>query len=244
MKRIDWRLTLCACVLLPVLGGCGSDDGGGDTSANNTSTTGTTGGDSYAGSTYLLHIGAGDWDPGVGTSLDPNAVPEFVLQVDGTPSAYTVTIGTGSTEATVFTQDMCNPTSTVPAVSNPYPGFQLGPVDLPLYLKHSEQDLAVETTAYGFTLTNVLLPDGATQGSGTLSAVLDAREVYPVFPALGPGADQQDLCDQVANEGSTCQPCADGQVFCLTLSASYLLAPKAPITLQPSAGFDASCFFD
>jgi hypothetical protein len=241
MKQIDWRLTLCSCVLLPLLAACGGGEDG--DSSSNTGTTGTTGGDSFAGATYLLKIGGGDWDPGVGQELDPDAVPEFVLQVDGTPSAYTVTIGTGSTEATVFTQDMCNPTSSHPATSNPYPGFQLGPVNLPLYLKHSVQDLSVQTTAYGFTLTNVLLPDGVTAGDGKLSAVLDAREVFPVFPALGPGADQQDLCDQVATRGDTCKPCPDGQVFCLELSASYLGAPKAPITLQPSAGFDATCFF-
>jgi hypothetical protein len=137
---------------------------------------------------------------------------------------------------------MCNPTSHLTAGAAAYPGFALGPVDLPIYLKHPVQQESARATAYQFTLSNVLLP-----GSGTLSAILDAREIYPVFPQLGPTATADDLCEHVVNNNiDTCEPCpgAPDQVYCLTLSASYLGAPAAAITLQESAGYADTCFFE
>jgi hypothetical protein len=140
---------------------------------------------------------------------------------------------------------MCNPTTHVPATSNPYPGFSLGPVELPIYLKHPVQEASARATAHQFTMTNVLLPDGMTEGSGTLSAILDAREVYPVFPQLGVGADGDKMCEYLANNAiDTCMPCSDGLPYCLTLTASYLGASVAPITLQETPGYADTCFFN
>ena len=56
-------------------------------------------------------------------------------------------------------------------------------------LKHPVQEASARGIAHGFTMTNVLLPEGLAEGSGTLSAILDAREIYPAFPQLGVGAD-------------------------------------------------------
>jgi len=233
--RNTWVLPSALCLLLPLLTACGSDDGGGDDGPS-----------SYAGKTYLLRIGAGDFGPGIGAEIDPDGVPEFALKVDGSGSTYDVTVGTGYTpDGGVWAQEMCNPTTHVPATSNPYPGFSLGPIDLPLYLKHPVQDASARGTAYQFTLTNVLLAEG-TEGTGTLSAILDAREVYPVFPQLGVGADGDTMCEYLANnEIDTCKACpSDGALYCLTLTATYLGAPVSDITLQETPGFADTCFFN
>lgn len=235
--RITWVLPSALCLLLPLLTACGGDDGGG----------GDEPGGSFAGQTYLLVIGAGDFGPGIGTELNIDAVPEFALKVDGSGTTYDVTIGTGYTpDGGVWAQDMCNPTTHVPATSNPYPGFSLGPVELPIYLKHPVQDASARATAHQFTMTNVLLPEGMTEGSGTLSAILDAREIYPVFPQLGVGADADKMCEYLVNNNiDTCMPCpGDSQPYCLTLTASYLGAPDAAITLTETPGYADTCFFN
>lgn len=238
----NWVLPSGGCLLLAWVTACGGDDGGGAADANG-------GGDSFAGQTYLLSIGAGDWGPGIGQALDAEAVPEFALEVDGAPEAYDVTIGTGyiPEEGGAWQQELCNPTSHWPAKSDPYPGFALGPIDLPMYFRHPIQEASAKATAYQFSMTNLLLPEGVSATSGTLSAIVDAREIYPVFPQLGPGANQDDLCAYVLNNDiDTCKPCpgAPDQVYCLTLTASYLGAPAAAVTLQETPGYADACFFN
>src|SRR5688572_18955349 len=180
MMRNNWVVPSVVC-LLPLLTACGGDDGGGGSDG---------GGDSFAGQTYLLQISPGDFGPGIGQDLGADAVPEFALTIGGTPDAYAVTLGTGQTpdDGSAWQQELCNPTSHLTAGNAAYPGFALGPVELPIYFRHPAQDASARATAHQFTLTNVLLPDGVTAGSGTMSAILDAREIYPVITALGPGA--------------------------------------------------------
>lgn len=239
MMRNIWVVPSALC-LLPLLTACGGEDGGGEDNG---------GGDSFAGQTYLLRLNPGEFDPGIGQEIDRKAFPEFAIKVDGAPDAYAVTIGTGYTpEGGTWAQEMCNPTSHLTASPADYPGFALGPVDLPIYLRHPVQEASARATARQFTLSNVLLPDGVLEGNGSLSAILDAREIYPVFPQLGINADQDDLCSHVANNNiDTCKPCpgTPDQVYCLHLSATgYLGAPAADITLQETAGYADTCFFD
>lgn len=241
MMRNNWVVPSALC-LLPLLTACGSDDGGDDG-----------GGDSFAGQTYLLQIAPGDFGPGIGQELGDDAVPEFALTIGGAPDAYAVTLNTGQTpmDGSPWQQELCNPTSHLTAGASAYPGFALGPVELPIYLRHPNPNMqaSARATAHQFTLTNVLLPDGVTEdeGSGTLSAILDAREIYPVITALGPGANEDDLCSYVANNNiDTCKPCPgtpDTAVYCLNLTAGYLGAPAAPITPQETAGYADTCFF-
>lgn len=232
------RVMLSTLCLLPLVTACGSGEEG----------NGNTGSDSFAGQTYLLRIGYGDWGPGIGQNLQDGAAPEFGIKVDGSPDAYAVTIGTGYTpDGGVWAQETCNPTSHLTAGASPYPGFALGPANLPIYFRHPVQDASARATAYQFTLNNVLAPEGVVDGNGTLSAILDAREIYPVFPQLGPTATADDLCRHVASMNiDTCEACphAPDQVYCLTLTAGYLEAPASPITLQETPGYADTCFFD
>ena len=152
--------------------GGGGDDGGSDDGGTNTATTGGTGDQSFAGQSFTLHIGPGDWLDDIGGDVSDN-VPDFWMSIGGSGSNYQVTMTTAREGA----QDMCNKTHTASASSDPYPGFLLGPTDFPLYLKHAVQPVAVQTTAYDLTMTDVLPTGAATTEENSLTAILDAREV-------------------------------------------------------------------
>lgn len=234
MKRIDWRLTLCACVVLPVLGACGSDDDGGDKPAG-----------SFAGHKYVLTIQYGDWLDELGGEVD-DYVPKFWLDVGGSGTSYQVTMTTANGDQSNVqdpgVQEPCNQTVTVAASSNPYPGFTLGPVDFPLYLRHTVQPVAVQAIAYDFTLVDVLPTGQLTDTTNSFTATLDARQIYTLFTALTPKTPER-LCESIQQEQrGTCMPCRDGQAYCITFSAGYLEAvPNDAIAISPVAAPDPAC---
>lgn len=231
MKRIDWRLTLCSCVLLPVLVACGSDDGGGDEP-----------GGSFAGQKFVLTIKSGDWLDDIGGEVS-GYVPKFWLDVGGSGTNYQVTLATAKGDVDPGAQELCNQTVTVPASSNPYPGFVLGPTDFPLYLRHTVQPVAVQTTAYDFTMTDVLPTGMLPDESNSFTTTLDARQIYPLFTALTPKTPER-LCETILQEQrGMCQACpSDGQAYCITLLAGFLTAvPNSTFTITPVPTPDPAC---
>lgn len=237
MKRNE-LLSLSCCLLLPLCCACGGgDDGGGDDGGTNTGTTGGTGDQSFAGQSYALHIGAGDWLDDIGGDVSDN-VPDFWMTIGGSGSSYEVTLTTARDGA----QDMCNKTQTVSASSNPYPGFDLGPTDFQLYLKHAVQPVAVQATAMDLTMTDVLPTGAAAAEANSLTATLDAREVYPLFVALTPEPTPDRLCDTILSENrGECKPCRDGQPYCLEMRAGYLEATPQAISITPVSTPDPAC---
>jgi hypothetical protein len=147
-------------------------------------------------------------------------VPIFLLNVSG----ETVTLGTATADETteVITQDPCTSTQVVTA-QVAQPSFQLGPIDYQMHLVNDP--VRVNATIYQLTMTNVLPP---TEG-GELSAILDAREVYPLFTALGkPTAET--VCAALESFGAPpCAPCPqDGALYCLAIRAIALEAKARP----------------
>jgi len=234
MKRIDWRLTLCSCVLLPVLGACGGGEEGDDD-----------GGGSFAGQKFVLTIGAGDWLDDIGGEVS-DYVPKFWFDVGGSGTNYQVTMATangdGNNRQDPGVQEMCNQTVTVSASSNPYPGFVLGPTDFPLYLRHAVQPVAVQTTAYDLTMTDVLPTGQVTDETNSFRATLDARQIYTLFTALTPKTPER-LCESILQEQrGQCMACRDGQPYCITFSAGYLEAvPNDAIAITPVTTPDPAC---
>ncbi len=215
------------CLPLVLLTACGSDSG--DPSQ----------GPSFAGHTYLLSIPRGAWEGQLGSEVS-DSVPEFVLKVEAGSGGYDVMLGT----AREGEQDMCNKTATVSA-SGSYPSFQLGPVDYRIYVRHPVQAIAVDAMAYGLTMTDILPTEDMPASEGTLSAMMDAREIYPLFPAIAPEPTPDRVCETVANEElGQCEACPDdGEEYCLELSATYLGADEVnDLDLQPVDSVPASCF--
>ena len=238
------RLLTVVTLGTPFLCACGSEDG------NNGPEPGPS---SFAGKTYVAQ--PEDFSSNFGYDI-AGSVPAFLLQVAESPSGYDVTVGTAlrrDSASEPLEQQLCSPTSTVSAVSNPYPDFQLGPVDLPIYLRHAdpEQEYSIQTKLYDLTITNILPPEGGT-AEGTLSAYLDVREIFPIFPAVGPSRDADKTCSYIeANtEDAMCSACPDGVDsgpgnYCFFIEAVYLTAEVAPgVTVQPVTMPPASCEFE
>ncbi len=195
---------------------------------------------SWADQTFVLNVPSSSWYEPEGVGADIGAyVPQFVIQING-ESGGNLDVMLGAADAT-GAQEMCNPTTTTTATAA-YPEVQIGPVDFPIYLKHTREDVAVNATVYDLTMTNVL-PDGDTVATaGELVATLDAREVYPMFTVL-PEPSPEGVCTALVNMGASCDACrVDGEAFCLTMKSRRLGATEGePIEAVDAGSVPDTC---
>ncbi len=223
----------------------GSEDDNTDGTGGATSSAGGTGGgdpgagESWDGKTYVLAVPAENWvrPQGIGGEIGPH-VPPFAISI-GACAAGTcsVTLGTANDDGTgVYAQQMCTATVATTAAATP-PTFQLGPVDFPMYIVNTAvQGVAVYATAHDLTIKDVLPGSTAAVAPGSLTAVVDVRELAPMFTQIAKESRNPDgLCTQLAQFGSPCEICSfDQKAYCLTLEAVQLAASHAPnLTLQP-----------
>src|SRR5690606_13197349 len=133
------------------------------------------------------------------------------------------------------TQEMCTATTTVAATTGgPYPGVQIGPVDFPVHLKNqNDSTIQVNAIIRGLTITNVL-PGAAPAEDGELVATMDMREIYPMFTLLS-NPDANSVCNALESFEAPCEPCPDGQLYCLTITAILLGATEAASAVTPVA---------
>jgi hypothetical protein len=226
MKRQWFRLALMA-PLFSFATACGGDEGN------------EVGAPSFAGKTYLLNVPATSWTDGRGGDIGPY-VPQFVMTIEGREGDYNVLMGA----ARDGKQEMCNPTTEVSVASDSYPGFVLGPTDFPLYIRHQDQPIAVESTIYELTIRDTLPEGNATTDEGELTGVMDFREVYPLFTQILPEPTPERVCyTLIEADVGECEACpSDGEEFCLTVKAIYLGAQEASsFTIEPVSDVDASC---
>jgi len=209
LKRVAIGLAVAA---LPCVFGCGNDA---KTSAS---------ANPWQGHTYLLQIPGSHWTQPqqIGSEIG-SFVPTFLLQVNSNSTgSLDVTLATEASGA----QDPCSPTTTV-SVASESPQFVLGPVDAPLHIADATHGNSVIATARSLMMTNVLPQDGATAAEGEFSAVIDAREMYPLFYQLMTRTADT-VCAALASANTTCMACPqDGAPYCLTLKATQLAASLA-----------------
>ena len=206
------KLLLLSALVAPFTLGCGSDDSDGNGSS-----------DPVWQGTYLLEIPETAWTEPAGLGADIGAfVTEFILNVEGTSATdYTVTVGLSRDGV----QDTCSKTVAMDATASP-PDITIGPSDYEIYLPSSPnapEELSIVASISDFTLTN-LLPDGdMTAEEGVLSAQADARDLYPLFYQII-NATADSVCAAVENEetNTACEPCSDGEAYCLTMVARGL----------------------
>lgn len=179
-------------------------------------------GAAWVGKTYLLRTTAGDWitPRGIGAEIGPY-VPGFLLRVDSANGTEVgVTIATVPAAGPDM-QDTCTATKLV-AAQSPAPGsLTIGPLDYVMYLVNL--DYAVHATVYGLKFENVL------DAEGTLTATLDFRELAHLLTVLTQ-PDAEEACRALENSGGVqnamCQPCPDGQPYCLTIVANPVTATE------------------
>ena len=198
----------------------------------------------WVGHSYQLSIASHQWSEprGLGDDVGPY-IPVFLIKVEGAGNELDVTITTAAADGK---QDPCNKTIHVDATAM-YPALTIGPAEFKVRLINDDPTdnkpgVEVYATAHDFTLTDVL-PGG--DGNGSLSATMDAREIYPLFTLLGDGATPDDLCAELAdqtNNVATCQPCpTDDEPYCLTLKAARVEATEFDGSIDDISKLGASC---
>jgi hypothetical protein len=177
--------------------------------------------------TYVLTIPATAWSPPVGGDITP-FVPHFAIRVErSSGDELDVLMGAVNAEGQ---QEPCNPTTAVKAASKSDGGFALGPVDVPVYLKHG--DAEVIASIYDLKMTAVL-PDGAEPAQeGTFAGTLDFREVYGLFVLLS-NPTPDGVCSGVQVVQVQCGPCRDEEPYCVTLTAEEVGTTESGTSIQP-----------
>ncbi len=100
------------------------------------------------------------------------------------------------------------------------PSFDLGPFNMSMPM----QGLSVDLN--DVVMTGTYAQDGGSIVGGTLSATIDTR---PLAPELDPEGGEGAVCDLVEETvGVECEPCPDGQPFCLSLVVTELISEYEP----------------
>ncbi len=213
--------------------------------SSNSSKPGTSNSSPWLDHTYLLEIPDSHWTqpPQVGKDIGAY-VPKFLLQVKSV-SASSIEVLLGTQDST-GAQDPCNPTTLIQGTVQ-YPQVHLESAEVPLHISDSKHGNSVIANARDFKMDNILPGDGdAAASEGNFSAVVDARELYPMFYLL-PDADADLVCTALGQAGGSCTACPqDGAAYCLTLVATQLGASLLDgATVQAvDANVPASCSSD
>lgn len=262
IPRRSLPLFLLTAALAPLSIACSSESSGSDDDGTGGAMTGTGGGAatpsgvggtaavdpnySWSNKTYLLKIPDTRWTKPpspVGEEVGPY-VPPFLINIgECSAAACTVTLGTAVNVDPELgidptEQEPCNVTTLATAVvANPPTSISFGPLDLPIFIRHLDEPVAVKATARNLMMTNVLPtaapPDGISR-SGIFTATIDIREIYPMFTLLGSSLSADSVCTSLADMGQTgCQPCPDSAPYCLDLQAEMLGAKDFTGVFQP-----------
>lgn len=196
------------------------------------------------GTTYILNIAPESWEPAaVGTEVG-EFVPPFLFKVesmeDGSAQLLIGTAENGST------QQACSPTATVTATGADVPSLSSGPNDVPIYIVNAgtaeapiDPPVRVLSNMYDFTMNGVL-PDGSGDETGTINVTMDIREIYPLFTQIL-NVNPDSVCEALSQLQVPCEPCRDGELYCLAMTASYLQAQEFPGDMAAIASAPAGC---
>jgi hypothetical protein len=195
--------------------------------------------------TYVLSIPATNWSKPKGIGSDVGVfVPQFAFTITGsTETQIDLVMGTALDDAT---QDPCNPTSTFPGTSDPFPAVQIGPRDFRARVVNDTTDdepIIVLATIADLELIDVLPADGEPAEDGVLRGRIDTRDVFTLFTQL-PEPSPETVCAAAASFEAPCAACDDGEEFCIDLEAIGLGATEAELpALLPidESDIDASC---
>ncbi len=203
----------------------------------------------WAGRSYLLSIGEGDWtEPrGIGKEIGAN-VPSFLFQIAGeTEKDLILTIGAGQPLATpeTFQQNVCSPTQRVPFSGESYPKVRIdNPDPIRIHVRRepaNHEPVQVTGSVHHLEMVDVFPSAGAAASVGTFTGMMDFREIYRLVTGLGDNVTPDGACDALSAQltpigceedpscWERCEPCpADEAPYCLTVKAEELTAIEMP----------------
>ena len=154
---------------------------------------------------------------GIGAVLSQFLTQDILVGVEAVSGNEIQMIGAiGADGASTPTQNYCDPTIPFPAADfSQAPFFSIGPADTTLSVA------GFDITIGQLNITGTIAPDASYFGGGTLSGTIDTRPLAPLLDDSGnPGA----ICDLAVSFGVTCEPCGDGEPYCLNLVADQIVA--------------------
>jgi hypothetical protein len=164
------------------------------------------------GRTYAIALGdATITEPaGAGSLLAAYITQEILLGVESVTDTQIEMIGTVAVDgSSPAEQNYCLGTIDFPTADfSRNPRFQVGPSDLALDIG----GYAIVIT--GLEITGTFAADGASFDNGTLLGTIDTRPLDPLV-----GDTEGAICDVVELFSASCEPCTDGEEYCLTIRA-------------------------
>jgi len=201
---------------------CGSADPA--TATFTTSDLGTPLENSIAGNTYAVDVASGTFvqPAGVGSLIGDAINVNILLGIVDDANDELVVRGAISEEGSMA-QDTCTETlEDFPAAdfsSSPY--FEIPEGDLTLSVA------GYTATIYSLNVSGMFSADGSYFGGGELRGKLDARDLVDIANELGLGAESaDDICALVVGFGVPCEPCSDGNPYCVGVEVIDLEAEE------------------
>lgn len=190
------------------------------------------------GKTYNLDLASGRFikPAGVGSILGQYiGDTTILLGVTSATSTNIEMIGAmGVKGADPAAQDMCIPTIPFPVADfagNPY--FEVGPETTTLTVE------SYSVTIEDLFVSGAFGPGGAYIAGATLAGVIDTR---PLVPLVDPDGGDGAICDLSAAMGIVCEPCGDGEPYCLEIEVDSMSAALVDgVTLTEVAEVPAEC---
>jgi len=188
--------------------------------------------DGLIGRTYSFDLAAARIVSPEGMNLVLSSVPQQplligVLAIDG--DTLDLIEGASVADGDVQAQDYCLATTDLPGAD-----FAASP-----YFRLEADSATVSVggapvTVTGMVITGTFGADGTYLAGGTLSGLLDTRNMGVLVGDVGnPSA----ACDLMVQAGIRCGDCPDGGRYCLDLVADQILAPELPgFTMASVAG--------
>ena len=154
---------------------------------------------------------------------------DLSLQIDNV-SGDTLDITVAASDAETGEQDTCVPSLgfNMPGNFAEAPSFKVGPIDVPFTLA------GYQVVLYDGTSSATFASNGNYFAGGRLAGAVDARDIVEalagkdVLPAEEPNA----LCDILAGANMPCEPCRDGEPYCLNLEVDSISGERSEVYLD------------
>lgn len=143
-------------------------------------------------------------------------IPPILLEVQSADATSLVFYGGLATDTTMATQNYCAATFSIPAADYTYgPYFALKMDSLVLPIGNG-----TSATVTDVWITGQVAADAASLTDVYLRGTIDMRE-----GASATGYTPDEICQLLPTLQTACQPCADGENYCLTLGFADITAP-------------------
>jgi hypothetical protein len=172
--------------------------------------------------TYQIELSKANWvaPKGFGTILALYFTTPLLIGVDWADTRIVDLIGApgGVTTSGAVVQDTTQATWDFPIADfGGAPWFQAATDKLSLNIEGVTLDI------HQFTIEATFAADASRLGGGVVEGLADTRKLGPL---LGSPDDEAAVCKLAATLGATCEPCPDGEVYCLEMSARDVSAAR------------------